>query len=207
MLKGVKLVLFDLDGVLIDSKKNMEISWHRVQNTFGVKKPFKDYYQYIGIPFKQILKKLLIFKNHNKISSVYNKESIHQIKKVKLYSNLNRTLKKLCFKKILIGIVTSKNKTRTLQILKFFKFIKMDVIIPPSKKLRGKPHPDQILEALRKTNINSSNAIYVGDTLVDYKAAKKSGVNFVFAEYGYGKKKKFYKYSIKNLSNLIKIIT
>ena len=82
----------------------------------------------------------------------------------------------------------------------------MDVIIPFSKKTRGKPHPEQIIKALRKTKIDRSNAIYVGDTLVDFKSAKKSGIKFIFAEYGYGKKQKFFKYSIKNLSNLAKII-
>ena len=42
--------------------------------------------------------------------------------------------------------------------------------------------------------------------LVDFKAAKNSKINFVYAEYGYGKKYNFYKYSIKKFKDLAKII-
>ena len=33
-----KLIIFDLDGVLFDSKKNMEISWKNVMKTYKIKK-------------------------------------------------------------------------------------------------------------------------------------------------------------------------
>ena len=95
MIKNIKLVLFDLDGVLIDSKKNMQISWSAVQKDFGIKIPFKNYFKNIGLPFKEILKKLFIKKNLNKIERTYNKESISHFSKIKLYPGVNKTLKDL----------------------------------------------------------------------------------------------------------------
>ena len=46
-----KLILFDFDGVLFDSKKNMEISWQRVMQKFQIKKNFSHYEKFIGLPF------------------------------------------------------------------------------------------------------------------------------------------------------------
>ena len=53
-----KFVIFDLDGVLIDSKKNMEVSWQKVNQTLKYNKRFNDYFKNTGMPFEEILKKL-----------------------------------------------------------------------------------------------------------------------------------------------------
>ena len=99
MIENTKLVLLDLDGVLIDTKNNMEMSWKKVRKDFGLEKPFAEYFKHIGLPFEEILKKLSIKKDLNKISKVYQKESIRQFNKIKLYSDVKKTLKKLNKKK------------------------------------------------------------------------------------------------------------
>ena len=57
-----KTFIFDLDGVLINSKKNMELSWSYVNNKYSLKIEFKNYFKYLGISFYEILKKLRIKK-------------------------------------------------------------------------------------------------------------------------------------------------
>ena len=52
-----KLIIFDLDGVLFDSKKYMEISWKNVMKTYKIKKKFIQYFKFVGLPFETILKK------------------------------------------------------------------------------------------------------------------------------------------------------
>ena len=205
MIKNIKLVLFDLDGVILNTKKNMEMSWNKVQKDFKLKNSFNDYSKYIGLPFDKILKKLLIKKDFNKIRKTYQNESIRQFGKIKLYKGVRKTLKKLNKRKITLGVVTSKDKFRTLKLIKKFK-INIKLIVSPSKKLRGKPFPDQLLKATKMAKTNPINAIYVGDMLVDYKAAKSSNINFIHAKYGYGKRYNFYKHTINQFKDLPKII-
>ena len=205
MIKNIKLVLFDLDGVILNTKKNMEMSWNKVQKDFKLKNSFNDYSKYIGMPFDKILKKLLIRNDFNKIRKTYQKESIQQFGKIKLYQGVIKTLKVLNKKKLTLGVVTSKDKFRTLKLIKKFK-INIKLIVSPSKKLRGKPFPDQLLKATKMAKINPINAIYVGDMLVDYKAAKSSNINFVHAKYGYGERYIFYKHTINQFKDLPEII-
>ena len=109
-----KLIIFDLDGVLFDSKKNMEISWKNVMKSFKIKKNFSQYSKFIGLPFEVILENLKISKNDfNGISKFYNKISLKNQNKIKLYNNVRYTLKRLKKEKFKIGIVTSKNNIRT----------------------------------------------------------------------------------------------
>ena len=184
-----KIILFDLDGVLFNTKKNMERSWNDVKKEFGININFKFYFKQIGIPFNQILKKLNIEKNKKKIELFYKKKSIIYNNLVKIYPTVKTTLKYLKQKNYKIGVVTSKDKFRTAKLIKQYK-LKFSVVICPSKKLKGKPFPDPINKALNLVNVNHHNAFYVGDTKYDFLAAKRSFVKFILASYGYGKLKK-----------------
>jgi phosphoglycolate phosphatase len=200
------LVIFDLDGVLFNSKENMKTSWNMVRKKFKIQKSFDEYFKFIGYPFFEILKKLSIKKNFSKIQTEYNKNSLKNLNKIKLYKDIKLVLKYLNKKKIKLAIVTSKNKNRTLKLVKKFK-LPITNIVCPSKLTRGKPYPDQINIALKRANIKRRKTLYVGDMHVDYLLAKKSKINFVFAKYGYGKVDK-YKYfntinSFKDLKSFI----
>ena len=67
MNKLPKLYMFDLDGVLIDSKKNMEASWNRCKITHSLEPSFTDYFDHIGKPFEDILSAIGIEDNHQEI--------------------------------------------------------------------------------------------------------------------------------------------
>ena len=56
------IIIFDLDGVLINSKKNMEYAWKQTCEKHNLKIKFKRYFSYVGFPFFEILKKLKINK-------------------------------------------------------------------------------------------------------------------------------------------------
>ena len=203
--KKIKLILLDLDGVLVDTKKNMNLSWNKVQKDFKISVSFKSYFQYVGMPFEKILKKLLIKKNINKIYNTYKAESVRNFNKIKLYTGVKKTLLNIPKKKVKLGIVTSKDKNRTKKLLKKFK-INIRLIVSPSKSMKGKPHPDQILKAIKISREKPSETLYVGDMLVDYKAAKSSGVSYIHAKYGYGKNNALYKKSITKFNDLLKFL-
>ena len=66
MLNKKKLIIFDLDGVLINSLPNMEYSWNMVRKKYNLPIQFSQYKKFIGLPFYIILNKLNINKNKKK---------------------------------------------------------------------------------------------------------------------------------------------
>lgn len=199
-----KIILFDMDGVLFDTKENMRHAWHDVKNKFKIKINFNFYFKQIGIPFDKILKKLNINNNKKKIEFFYKKRSIFYNNLIRIYPDVKSTLKYLLKKGYKIGVVTSKDKFRTLKLLKKIN-LKFSTVVCPTKRLRGKPFPDQIIRALINVKIQRCNAFYVGDTNYDFVAAKRCPVSFVYASYGYGylNNKKIRK--IRKFSDLKKI--
>ncbi len=200
-----KIVIFDFDGVLVNTLKVMEIAWKQVKKEFGVKKKFKDYQKLIGLPFFTILKKLNINKDHKKIHSVFNEISIKNENKAKLYTGVNTSLKALKNKGYKLAIVTSKDKNRASRLIKKFK-IPIKNLNCPHQNFRGKPYPDQIFRAVRKSKILPSQIFYIGDMDVDYLLAKNSKINFIFCSYGYENKKRKYSNTISKFSQIRKIL-
>ena len=166
----------------------MRFSWNKTRAKFKITTGFSDYFKYVGIPFEDILKKIGINKNIKKIKKFYNYVSSKYTNCLKLYPGVKLLFSLMKKKNIPYYIVTSKNFTRTNLFIKFF-LLNPKSIHCPKKNLRGKPYPDQLLECINKNRLKKKNTCYVGDTFFDYKASKAAGIDFIFANYGFEKKK------------------
>ena len=200
----IKLVIFDLDGVIFDSKKNMKLAWNKTSKKFNLNVKFEKYFEKIGMPFLNILKTLNI-KPDKRIYRFFQKISFQEIDKINLYDGVTEQLKFLKEKRIKFSIVTSKDFKRSSFLLRKFK-IKPNSIHCPNNILKGKPHPDHLLYCLKKNKINPNDAYYVGDTKIDYLAAKRANISFIFAGYGYGKNNKLYKNKISKFKYIKKFL-
>ena len=107
--------------------------------------------------------------------------------------------------RIKFSIVTSKDSKRTKLLLKKYN-IKPNSIHCPNKKLKGKPHPDHLLKSLEINKASTKEACFFGDTKIDYTAAKRAKIDFIFVKYGYGKYESIFKKSISNFNQIIKFI-
>tara|TARA_B100000674_G_C37955248_1_gene969291 strand:- start:2815 stop:3096 length:282 start_codon:yes stop_codon:yes gene_type:complete len=93
------LIIFDLDGVLIDSVSNMELALKKTSLALNVDLRFSLYKKFLGLPFEKIMKKMGINKNIQKIKKTYSffsKKNISKIKiKKKTFVSIKNIKKKL----------------------------------------------------------------------------------------------------------------
>lgn len=193
-----ELIVFDLDGVLVDSKQNMETSWTTVMERKGIDIPFEEYFKHIGKPFEIILMDLGISKNHKSIKNIYDKTSKTNMELIKPFNGICETLLMLQTRSKL-AIVTSKSEDRTKMVLKLFP--KFDYVCCPSENMKGKPYGDQLEYTIEKCKSTPEKTVYVGDMMVDKQCAENCGVEFIYAEWGYGDIE--CKNSIKNHKELL----
>ena len=199
-----KYLIFDVDGVLIDSKKNMELSWRVVQDHHSLENiAFSEYFKHIGRPFFEILKRIGIKKNYKKIRNTYQIASKKNKNKINYFEKNNQILKILKKRKYSLNILTSKDLKRTKIFLK--KNISLfDIIECDDGSGKGKPYPHKMNNLIKKLNAKKNDCIYIGDTHVDYLTAKNSKIDFLFANWGYGKN---YNYKLKclKITELLKL--
>lgn len=200
-----KLILFDLDGVLLNSKRNMELSWGAVCERYDVNVEFEDYFSNIGRPFKEILSILNIYENQNDIEKTYSDVSAQLIDQVEFYEGVESVLGQLNNNNIKTGIVTSKNTFRTHKIIDLLGFA-FDIVQTPNDVLKGKPAPDHILYAMSELDLNSSDTLYIGDMDVDYEAAKRAYVDYAHALWGYGACNDENVIKLENITQLLDVV-
>ena len=195
-----KAYIFDLDGVLIDSKHMMQQAWQVCELEYELTQTFDEYFKCIGMPFKDILKTIGIEDNHDAIKHTYDKASIELMEYcLEFYPGVEDTLRELK-KHAKLGVVTSKTAERTRLILDKLD-IEFDYVVSPKTGLRGKPAPDQIMFCLAMLNVDPQDAVYVGDMQVDYWASERAGIDFIHATYGYGNVK--CEHSVDQIKQLI----
>lgn len=202
----ILLVVFDLDGVLLNSKQNMKISWNVVNKKYNFRINFSSYFKHIGIPFFQILKKLKIEQKtksfYKKVKFNYDNISKKDSSSLNLYKGSKIFLKKLRNKNIKTCILTSKDIIRSRIFLKKFE-IKVNKLITPEKIKFPKPHPYALNQLKKKYHIKRNNILFIGDTIHDHKCAQNAKVNYAHVNWGYGKNYKP-KIKINSFSDLEK---
>ncbi len=183
-----RLVIFDLDGVIIDSRENMRVSWNAVKKNLNIKISFKKYFEKIGMPFENILKKLQINEKYfKKAKKIFREESIKNFNLIKTYPNVKETILYLKKNKnYKLAVLTSKERSRTIRILRRLK-LKFDYIQCPINGKKGKPDPFLLNNLLKKTHHKKDCCYYIGDTLIDLNFSKNCKIKFIFCKYGYGK--------------------
>lgn len=202
-----KLIIFDFDGVLINSEKNMQLTWDKtIKNFKEYDINFREYKDNIGLPFNKILENLSIKKkDFKKITNDYKKNSLYYQTKIELFKGVKPLIKKLK-KKYKIALFTSKDNYRTKFLIKKFD-LKFDFIVAGNDVKKGKPHPEGLKKIMKKLNFSRNSIFYIGDTTYDYYCSKKAKIKYIHVNWGIEKIKKYKDIIfVKNIKQLIKLL-
>jgi phosphoglycolate phosphatase len=199
------LVLFDLDGVLLDSRENMRRSWQRVSEQLGVTVGFERYFSEIGKPFSAIMDRLGLSDRASAIEAVYRMASMDNIDVLRFYPGVPETLLRLELAGLKLGIVTSKDKLRTSAIVAMLP-VSFACICSPDGAMRGKPAPDHLLLAMAQTGVDPLETLYVGDMTADHQAAVRARIDYAHAAWGYGPAPDDGSWILSDMSDLLQLV-
>jgi phosphoglycolate phosphatase len=163
-------LLFDLDGVIVDSANVWLLSLNSALKRFNHKLINLDLFneKYWGNDVNNTLELLGLPK---KALKIVNETYLKNIDLVIIFSDVKFTLKKL--KNYNKGLITNTPKKIALYLLKKYDILKyFKVIITSDDVKHGKPNPDVIIKACKELNIKPNKVVIIGDTISDIKAGK-----------------------------------
>jgi HAD superfamily hydrolase (TIGR01509 family) len=170
-------ILFDMDGVLVDSLD----SWWKALNSalkkFKHQELTRDEFieTYWGHDLKANLKRL---KLNPQVAPFCNITYGDHLDYIKIYPDTKGTLEQLAsFKK---AIITNTPTDCARQILKKFDIAQyFEAIVTSDDVLKAKPNPEIVFTACKRLGVTPNTAILVGDTESDVKAGRAAGCTVV----------------------------
>ena len=191
-----KLVLFDLDGTLIDTAPDFLMSLNNVLNRYGKKNvTAQEIRNHISEGSSKLIKFFFEIGDEHEDFKKYKSDFLSEYKKnlnkkSRLFDGMPDLLDYLDEHSIMYGIVTNKFFEYTNPLVNSFPELKnIKIIICPDHVKTSKPDPEGILLACNRLNIRPEETIYLGDHPNDLRAGLSAGTKIIGCLYGYSLEK------------------
>lgn len=216
MLSGIRLVIYDLDGTLIDSTDAIVDAFNTIFAEEGVPLPAPGVIEsLIGEPMPEILKRLLPPDRRGDVQyfwdayiPVYARISPE---KTRVLPGAIETLHTLRARSFLQSIATQKKCAVARRVLGELGILgNLDLVCGIDDVANPKPAPDIVELTLKRLDVKPSEAVMVDDTTIGLSSGKNAGVHTVGVTTGTHNREKLLTinpdYVIDNLAELTRLI-
>ncbi|MBN2644949.1 MAG: HAD-IA family hydrolase [Desulfuromonadaceae bacterium] len=184
----IRAFLFDLDGTLVDSARDLAESVNRLREELGFTPlPAATALSYVGDGATRLVQRALP-------EGVYRPEHLplflrlyraHLLDHSRCYPGIVDFLERHRDKKL--AVVSNKPHHLAVELLRGTGLLDyFPLILGGDSLTQKKPHPLPVTTALSALGIEADAAIMVGDHYTDLAAAEAAGVRSVFCTYGFG---------------------
>jgi pyrophosphatase PpaX len=182
-----RVVLFDLDGTLIDSGAIILASMrHAAETVLERRIPDAELMAAVGGPGLVAQMRALDPERADELVRVYREHNEPLHEELQACAGVLDVLPELARRGARLGIVTAKRLPTVRLAFDVIPELErhFDVVVGAEDTKRHKPHPDPILEALKRLEAEPSDGAYVGDSPFDVQAAKAAGVRALAVTWG-----------------------
>lgn len=209
LMNDKPVILFDLDGTVIDSTEAILESFHNCYKHYNIKAPddeaikalighpLDEMYRSLGVAEEDVWDYVDTYKLHyRKISclkTVLLDEAKEAIERASRFARL--------------GIVTTKTGKYSQEIMEHFELMHyFEVLIGREHVQNPKPHKEPIEKALKAMGVGADNVWLIGDTHLDIGSAKSAGIYHVAVTSGYESEEELRKHTKEIVLNVLKAV-
>ena len=217
MERDIKLVIFDFDGTLADTKENIILTFQMTMKELGVEiKSRQECAATIGLTLEDAFKVLypgMAAEKYALLRDTYRRifKENRKILVPGLFPEVMETLEELRRRGYLMSIASSRQSPSLHSFLEDMKIAHLfEYAVGGDNVEHPKPAPDAVLQILRHYNLSAEEAFVVGDMPFDINMATNAGVKSCGVTWGNADaaqlKESGANYIIDKMSQLLEIL-
>ena len=187
------LAVFDLDGTLIDSRRDLADSANLMLAGYGAP-PIADeeIVRMVGCGAATLVKRVLtaagvkipVREGLERFLAAYDERLTHHTRP---YDGVPELLDRLHDRRMPMAVLTNKPLEQTRTILETFQFSKyFRWCVGGDGPWPRKPAPDGLRHLMTQASLGPRDTMMIGDSSVDLQTARNAGVRICLARYGFG---------------------
>jgi HAD superfamily hydrolase (TIGR01509 family) len=178
----IEALIFDMDGVLIDSMHLHAMAWKTAFMEEGISIDERDIFALEGENDTGMVKRVLVINGNNSIdmetiltSVPARKHQLFDRNSVTLFDGADDILRQIKGKFKLAVVSGSDRKIVEMMMEKYFPGI-FDVVVSGDDTENGKPAPDPYNKAVEMLGISKDNCIVVENAILGVESANNAGI-------------------------------
>jgi len=186
---GKKLIIFDMDGTLVNSSITIANAINYVRKHLGFEPMDEEHIlrlvnDYTINPAQTFYHAKAFDADHERWFSEYYTKN-HESELV-LYKGIKELLIALKEQEKSLAVATNAYRGSTIESLTHLEvFDLFDGIACYDDVLQGKPHPDMLYKLLDELDFKEEEAIFIGDGPRDEMAAKEAKMDYIMVDWGF----------------------
>lgn len=189
-----QLLIFDLDGTLIDSRADLAAGINHMRSSFGLAPlPLETVVGYIGNGVRRLVEGSLQGADVDvdqalRINKAY--YCSHLTVHTTPYDGVEEGIRRLAAAGHQLAVLTNKPGEPSREILRHFGLMDcFTAIIGGGDVENLKPDPEGVFRCIALSGIDSVDTWMIGDHYTDLSAAENAGIKSAFVRYGFGEER------------------
>ena len=188
-----RLVVFDLDGTLINSIADLTVAVNQALVACGYPTHSEqECSMMVGNGVRKLFERALpegerTEENVERIRELFIPfYDIHNADLSRPYEGICELLAELQTRGIEMAVASNKYHSATQKLIAhYFPNIRFEVVLGHREGVPAKPHPQIVDDIIAHTGVLKEDILYVGDTSVDMQTAANAGVDVIGVSWGY----------------------